>query len=110
MDSLPDTVVSILQDAIESGNKGLLNWLFSHQSVRLLSLMSLPCIIPADIAYAAVLKVFDNAPKLKYNLKTLSAAVIQLLTQTIAKLSSSPSYSAKLTCQLAFTEYNPGKQ
>ncbi|CAG7721940.1 unnamed protein product [Allacma fusca] len=108
LDSLPDTVVTILQDAIESGNKGVLNWLFSHQSVRLLTLMSIPCLLPADMAYATILKVFENAPKLKYNLKTLSAAVIQLLAQTLSKFHFSPTYSAQLTCQLAFTEYNAG--
>lgn len=105
LDSLPETVVTILQDAIESGNRGLLNWLFSHQSVRLLSLMSLPCIIPADMAYATVLKVLETAPKLSYNLKTLSEAVLQLLAQTLHRFNFSPAYSAKLTCQLAFTEY-----
>ena len=108
LDSLPDTVVTILQDAIESGNKGLLNWLFSHQSVRVLSLMSIPCLLPADMAYATVIKVFENAPKLPYTLKTLSAAVIQLLAQTITK-HFSPTYSAHLSCQLAFTEYNEGE-
>lgn len=110
LDSLPETVVSILQDAIESGNKGILNWLFAHKTVRLLSLMSLPCIIPADIAYAMVLKIFDTAPKVTYNIRVLSEAVIQLVAQTISSMTMSPStYSAKLTCQVAITEYNEGK-
>ncbi|XP_021961349.1 1-acylglycerol-3-phosphate O-acyltransferase Pnpla3 isoform X2 [Folsomia candida] len=107
LDSLPDTVVSILQDAIESGNKGLLNWLFSHKTMKLISLMSLPCIIPADIAYATVLKLFETAPKLTYNLRVLSQAVLQLVAQTLSNISLSPAaYSAKLTCQVAITEYN----
>jgi hypothetical protein len=71
--------------------------------------MSLPCIIPADIAYATALKILDSAPKLTYNIKVLSEAVLQLLAQTIANISLSPTaYSAKLTCQVAITEYNEG--
>lgn len=109
LDSLPETVVSILQDAIESGNRGLLNWLFSHKTMKLLSLMSLPCIIPADIAYATVLKIFETAPKLTYNFRVLSQAVLQLVAQTLSNISLSPAaYSAKLTCQVAITEYNEG--
>ncbi|CAL8115066.1 unnamed protein product [Orchesella dallaii] len=107
LDSLPETVVTILQDAIESGNKGLFNWLFSHQSVRLLSLMTLPCLLPADMAYATALKIFETAPKLTYNLKVLSEAVLQLVARTLANISLSPAtYSAKLTCQVAITEYS----
>ena len=109
LDGLPETVVTILQDAIESGNRGLLNWLFSHQSVRLISLMSLPCLLPADMVYATVLKCLETAPKLSYNLKTLSEACIQLFAQTLTRHFSPNSYSAKLTCQLAFTEYREGK-
>jgi len=106
---LPDAVVEILQEAIESGNKGLLNWIFSHQSVQLLSLMSLPCLIPADIAYATAIKVFESAPKLAKNIREISEAVIQLIAQTLASLKFSPTaYSAKLTCQLAITEYSDG--
>jgi len=108
LDGLPETVVSILQDAIDSGNKGLLNWLFSHQSVRILSLMSLPCILPADMAYATAIKLFDSAPKLTYNLRILSEAVIQLITQAISKWGQSPSagFITKLTCQLDVNVYN----
>ena len=72
--------------------------------------MTLPWVIPADMAYATGLKVFETAPKLKYNLKILSEAVIQLLAQALTKWSLSPTaYTAKLTCQLAITEYNDGE-
>jgi len=109
LDSLPETVVSILQDAIDSGNRGLLNWLFSYRTVRLISLMSLPCILPADIAYATALKLLDTAPKLTYNLRVFSKAFLQLIAQTVSNISLSPTtYSAKLTCEVAITEYNEG--
>jgi hypothetical protein len=68
--------------------------------------MTLPCLLPADIAYATALKFIETAPKLTYNLKILSEAVIQLLARTLANISLSPAtYSAKLTCQVAITEY-----
>lgn len=68
--------------------------------------MTIPCLLPADMAYATALKIFETAPKLTYNLKVLSEAVIQLLARTLANISLSPAtYSAKLTCQVAITEY-----
>ncbi|XP_063233395.1 patanin-like phospholipase domain-containing protein atgl-1 isoform X2 [Bacillus rossius redtenbacheri] len=57
---LPDTIASILQDAIESANKGVMNWLFQHRSVKLLSLLSLPCTLPADIVYATFTNVLGG--------------------------------------------------
>ncbi|XP_032671654.1 1-acylglycerol-3-phosphate O-acyltransferase Pnpla3 isoform X2 [Odontomachus brunneus] len=57
---LPETVLTIFQDAIDSANKGLINWLFKHRSMKLLSLLSLPCTIPADIMYATVTNLIGN--------------------------------------------------
>ncbi|EFN69552.1 Patatin-like phospholipase domain-containing protein 2 [Camponotus floridanus] len=54
--NLPETVMTIFQDAIDSANKGLVNWLFKHRSVKLLSLLSLPCTLPVDIMYATITK------------------------------------------------------
>ena len=68
--------------------------------------MTLPWVLPADMAYATTLKIFETAPKLTYNLKVFSEAVIQLVAEALNKFVISPSnYSAKLTCQLAITEY-----
>lgn len=53
---LPETVMTIFQDAIDSANKGLINWLFKHRSVKLLSLLSLPYTLPADVVYATFTK------------------------------------------------------
>jgi len=54
--NMPETVMTIFQDAIDSANKGLVNWLFKHRSMKLLSLLSLPCTIPADVMYATITK------------------------------------------------------
>ncbi|XP_031840225.1 brummer isoform X2 [Nomia melanderi] len=57
---LPETVMTIFQDAIDSANKGLINWLFKHRSVKLLSLLSLPYTLPADVVYATFTNLIGN--------------------------------------------------
>lgn len=54
---MPDTVMSIFQDAIDAANKGIMNWLFKHKSVKLLSLLSVPYVLPADVFVATVNKL-----------------------------------------------------
>lgn len=56
VDRLPDAVTFMLQKAIRSTNSGVMNWIFRHKGLRLLSIMSLPCVIPVDVAYATFLK------------------------------------------------------
>ncbi|KAI4472420.1 hypothetical protein M0802_016842 [Mischocyttarus mexicanus] len=58
--NLPETVLTIFQDAIDSANKGLINWLFKHKSVKLLSLLSLPYTLPADVVYATFTNLIGN--------------------------------------------------
>ncbi|XP_024941602.1 patatin-like phospholipase domain-containing protein 2 isoform X2 [Cephus cinctus] len=70
--NLPETVMTIFQDAIDSANKGLINWLFKHKSVKLLSLLSLPYTLPADVVYATFTNLIDN----KVETRTLEYKVI----------------------------------
>nr|XP_050863968.1 patatin-like phospholipase domain-containing protein 2 isoform X1 [Vespula vulgaris] len=58
--NLPETVLTIFQDAIDSANKGLINWLFKHRSIKLLSLLSLPYTLPADVVYATFTNLVGN--------------------------------------------------
>ncbi|XP_011873846.1 PREDICTED: patatin-like phospholipase domain-containing protein 3 isoform X1 [Vollenhovia emeryi] len=58
--NMPETVLTIFQDAIDSANKGLVNWLFKHRSMKLLSLLSLPCTLPADVMYATITNLIGN--------------------------------------------------
>ncbi|KAG5313569.1 PLPL2 protein, partial [Pseudoatta argentina] len=58
--NMPETVMTIFQDAIDSANKGLINWLFKHRSMKLLSLLSLPCTLPADVMYATITNLIGN--------------------------------------------------
>lgn len=52
LSNIPDTVLTIFQEAIESTNKGLINWVFKHRGMKILSVLSLPYTIPVDIVYA----------------------------------------------------------
>lgn len=54
--NMPDTVMTIFQEAIDSANKGLVNWMFKHRGMKLLSVLSLPYTLPADIMYATFTK------------------------------------------------------
>lgn len=56
IDRLPETVSLTLQNAINQANQGLINWLFRHRGMRLLSILSLPYILPAEVVYATLLK------------------------------------------------------
>lgn len=50
---MPETVLEVIQDYIDSANKGLANWLFKHKGIKLLSL---PATVPADFLIATISK------------------------------------------------------
>jgi hypothetical protein len=56
MSKLPDTILSIFEEAIESANQGLVNWIFKHRGMKVLSILSLPYTLPAEIVYATFTK------------------------------------------------------
>ncbi|XP_011645159.1 patatin-like phospholipase domain-containing protein 3 isoform X1 [Pogonomyrmex barbatus] len=70
--NMPETMMTIFQDAIDSTNKGLVNWLFKHRSMKLLSLLSLPCTLPADVMYATISNLIGN----KIETRTLEYKVV----------------------------------
>lgn len=53
---MPETVVTIFQEAIDKANKGLVNWVFKHRGMKLLSILALPYTLPADVMYATITK------------------------------------------------------
>ncbi|KAJ8922499.1 hypothetical protein NQ315_007529 [Exocentrus adspersus] len=55
--NVPETVLSKFQEAIDKANNGLLNWLFKHRGMKLISVLSLPYILPADVVYATFTKL-----------------------------------------------------
>lgn len=54
--NLPETVLTVFQNAIDSANKGLVNWMFRHRGMKLLTVLSIPYTLPADIVYATLTK------------------------------------------------------
>lgn len=55
--NIPDSVQNKLQEAIDNANNGLLNCLFKHRGMKLLSVLSLPYTLPADVVYATFTKL-----------------------------------------------------
>ncbi|XP_076178967.1 brummer isoform X2 [Ptiloglossa arizonensis] len=103
---LPETVMTIFQDAIDSANKGLINWLFKHRSVKLLSLLSLPYTLPADVVYATFTKFILNVPKLRRNLLELRTFFLNQLNILFPKINIYyQRVPQTIKCQLAITEY-----
>ncbi|XP_003490377.1 1-acylglycerol-3-phosphate O-acyltransferase Pnpla3 isoform X2 [Bombus impatiens] len=103
--NLPETVMTIFQDAIDSANKGLINWLFKHRSVKLLSLLSLPCTLPADVVYATFTKFILNVPKLRRNLLELRTFLLKELCMLFPKINAYYQVPQTIKCQLDITEY-----
>ncbi|XP_063601794.1 patatin-like phospholipase domain-containing protein 2 [Penaeus indicus] len=111
LDQLPEAVGCILQDAINKANQGLMNWVFKHRSMKLLSVLTLPYILPIDIAYAAFLKFMSSTPSAS-DLKTLGKQIVDLVQALMQSTTKSSLYhhhhhhDSKFSCQLAITEFS----
>ncbi|CAG0885278.1 unnamed protein product [Darwinula stevensoni] len=106
LDSLPETVTSILQEAIDSANKGLVNWVFRHRGSSLISVLALPYVLPRDIAHATFLRFCDAIPKLTGDFAQLALSLVKFIVAVIKKMNDKrEQFSAKFSCQLAITEY-----
>lgn len=108
--NMPETVLSIFQEAIDSANKGLLNWLFKHRGMKLLSVLSLPYTVPADMVYATFTKFMAAAPQVGNGVWEFSKYFMDQMTSILNKVNKKrQQLSAKITCQLAITEYGGSK-
>ncbi|XP_043268390.1 patatin-like phospholipase domain-containing protein 2 isoform X2 [Venturia canescens] len=104
--NLPEPVMTIFQDAIDAANKGIINWLFKHKSVKILSLLSLPYTLPADVVYATFTKFIVHAPKLRTNLLEISQFILEQLSFLFPKMNTYyPSLSQTIKCHLAIRQY-----
>ncbi|XP_066141434.1 1-acylglycerol-3-phosphate O-acyltransferase Pnpla3-like isoform X2 [Euwallacea fornicatus] len=104
--NVPDTVLNVFQDVIETANKGVLNWIFKHRGMKLLSVLSLPYTLPADIMYATFTKVMATAPHVGNFLWDVSRVLLDQVSNVLNKVNRKrQQISAKITCQLAITEY-----
>ncbi|XP_037297526.1 uncharacterized protein LOC115452924 [Manduca sexta] len=79
VDDLPDTVMTIFQNAIDSANSGIVNWVMRQRAMRYLTLMTLPYRVPIDIMYATFTKFVTCTPKMSKSLWRLSLNLLQQL-------------------------------
>ncbi|KAB7503372.1 Patatin-like phospholipase domain-containing protein 2, partial [Armadillidium nasatum] len=113
LDTLPETVGSIFQDAIDKANKGIMNWVFKHKSMKLVSILTLPYIIPFEIILATFLKIMRTSPSFK-EIKSFGFQVIQLLKALIRAWLSKPvqphhhprhHHNNRFSCELSITRF-----
>ncbi|XP_014240378.1 patatin-like phospholipase domain-containing protein 3 [Cimex lectularius] len=105
--NVPDLVMTVFQEAIDSANKGLYNWLLSHRGMKLITIMSLPYTIPADFMYAMLKKLKSLIPHMNNTLKTMIRFFISQMLSLLDTVSNKACdhLSADVTFQL---EYNLG--
>ena len=105
--SLPGPVAKAIQDTCDQVNKGLVNWFFNHRPVKVLSVMALPYVLPVDITFVILSKLWRRVPWMK---KELSSSLHGLLSFTKSLLfrieSDRELYSAQFSCQMSVTEYD----
>ncbi|XP_059059486.1 uncharacterized protein LOC131852777 [Achroia grisella] len=83
VDNLPDTVMTIFQNAIDTANSGIVNWVMRQRAVRFLSpvlpVLTLPYRVPIDVMYATFTKFVTCTPKMSKSLWSLSWSLLQQL-------------------------------
>ncbi|KAK9496840.1 hypothetical protein O3M35_012931 [Rhynocoris fuscipes] len=102
--NLPDIVVRVFQDAIDSANKGLYNWMLSHRGMKLITFLSLPYSIPADFAYALFKKLKRIIPYMKCSLEKMCRFCMAQMVQLLYSVGSRARehLSANATFQLEY--------
>nr|AZP54623.1 brummer [Nilaparvata lugens] len=104
--NLPDTVLSLFQDAIDSANKGVINWIFKHRGMKLLSILTLPYTLPIDIIYAIFRKFIALAPHMADSLCNMCQFLIEQITHMFRHMSQRKQLvSGNVSCRLALTNY-----
>ncbi|XP_040171266.1 1-acylglycerol-3-phosphate O-acyltransferase Pnpla3-like isoform X2 [Anopheles arabiensis] len=113
--SMPDNVLTVFQTYIEQANKGLINWVFRHRGGKLLTALSLPAILPADIVCATLTKLMGAAPSIGKQIWAMSEFVLKNLNTILLRVrrrqkQQQQQLTANLQCQIALTEYNQSQQ
>jgi len=103
--NLPDAVMRVFQDAIDSANKGLYNWMLSYRGMKLITALWLPYTIPADFAFASLKKFKSLAPHMGSSLLLMSRFFISQFLHLIHSLGSRARdhSSTNVTCQLEYS-------
>lgn len=108
LDPLPDPVAQAIQEAIDQVNNGLINWLFKHKPVKILSFLTIPWVLPFDIAIVIIVKLHRQLPWIKHELKSSLQNLLTFARSIVLKMEGSKKhlYSAQFDCKLAVTEYD----
>ncbi|KAL1460006.1 hypothetical protein WDU94_011947, partial [Cyamophila willieti] len=104
--NLPPTVKAIFQDAIDSANKGFVNWVFKHKTMRLVSIVSLPYLITVDFMVAVFNKFLQIAPVLGTNMKVVSRFLLEQVAILLKRFNRTTNLTANMICKIALTEYS----
>ncbi|XP_055621224.1 1-acylglycerol-3-phosphate O-acyltransferase Pnpla3-like [Toxorhynchites rutilus septentrionalis] len=102
---MPDTVLTVIQAAVDQANKGLMNWIFRHRGAKLLKALSLPATLPADIMLATLTKLMVATPAIGTQLWSASKLALKTLNSILVKVRRRQQLAANLQCQIAYTEY-----
>ncbi|XP_075546585.1 uncharacterized protein LOC142579853 [Dermacentor variabilis] len=106
-DSLPEAIVRAIQDASDQLNKGVINWLFRHRPMKLLSILTIPYVLPIDITIVVICKMWQLLPKMRREIRRRLQRTVGAARDFTSKLQSKhPLYSARFSCQLNITEFN----
>ncbi|UXI15896.1 chloride channel protein 2 [Sarcoptes scabiei] len=107
LDSLPESVVQAIQEACDQVNKGIINWLFRHKPMKLLSIMSIPYLLPIDMTIVLFGKIYEKLPEIQQELKNSFMRLVSFLQSLLVKIESDRYlHSAKFSCQLAVKEFD----
>ncbi|XP_068627563.1 uncharacterized protein [Battus philenor] len=101
VDDLPDTVMTIFQNAIDSANSGLVSWLMRQRGMRCVSMMTLPYRVPVDILYATFTKFVSSTPKMSKSLWRLSWSLLRQLHAFVYSAHDRSDAAARIYYKLA---------
>ncbi|WAR03168.1 PLPL2-like protein [Mya arenaria] len=107
VDKLPHKVGSALQEAIDEVNKGLKGYVNRHRSLRLLSILATPWVLPVDMSYTFAVRFLEYLPHLPSDVQSMYRETADLLKYLVTSIRhENRRYTARFTCHLAITEVN----
>lgn len=104
--TLPDSIKSIFQEAVDAANKGIINWLYQWKGVKILSFLVLPYTLPIEIAYATVTKFFTGpAPHMPSRFLLMCEFIMDQLEHFLRMKTEPSTDCISCTCHLTDAEY-----
>lgn len=99
MDDLPDTVMTIFQNAIDSANSGIVNWVMRRRAMRYLTFLTIPYRVPIDIMYATFTKwVYFIISSVSWNIPSIDGLRRQSVNWVSLEPTKAPIYTGQQHC------------